>query len=80
MLDGCEDVTDKEFEDSVNFTCAIASKCAISKEESQVGCSVYSSKNEFVYGFYNTSDYDDFSSAVYGIQKPARKYYVLSYF
>ena len=73
MLDGCEDVSDIEFEHSVNFTCSMANQCNISQHKTQVGCSVYSNETEFEYEFYNTSSYDDFSSSLYDIDRPERK-------
>ena len=73
MLDGSYDVSEEEWESSVNFTCSAASKCSISKNETQVGMSVYNYENDIDYAFENTSNYDDFQTAAYATEKPERE-------
>ena len=73
MLDGSYDISDEDWETSVNFTCSAASKCSISEEETQVGFSVYHEESHIEYAFENTSNYDDFQTAAYKAEKPERK-------
>ena len=74
MLDASYDVNDEEWENSVNFTCSMASQCNISPTETQVGFSVYAETNTVGFGFENTTDYDDFQTAANAVEKPERKF------
>ena len=73
MLDGSYDVSDDEWNDSVNFTCSMASQCNISPTETKVGFSVYAEENEIGFGFENTTNFEDFQTAANAVEKPERK-------
>ena len=74
MLDGSYDVSDEEWESSVNFTCSAASQCSISEEDTHCGLSVYNYDHEIEYGFDNASTYDDFQDVAQATEKPERKW------
>ena len=72
MLDGGYDVDDQEWEESVNFTCSMASQCSVSQTDTQVGFSVYGEESHIEYAFENTTDYGDFETAAYATERPKR--------
>ena len=70
MLDGCENIGNEEFEQSMNFTKSLASSCSVSKSKAQFGCSVYSYENKMEHDFSETTNYDSFANSVDNIEKP----------